>query len=259
MKLRNPKSRFDLSVKSSDRVLEVGGGHNPHPRSNVVVDKYVDTNYHRSDNIKFYKNQEFMAADGENLPFKDKEFDYVICNHVLEHVENPQRFLSEQSRVAKKGYLEVPSLIGEHLYPKKSHRWVILEIGGKLVMMEKTKIGFNTSCDFGNLFQEYFPKNSVGFKIMQRTHPNMETVRIEWQDSIECIVNPDDPELVKYFTAPWELERVNEFMPNRSLSSEMWSSTVAFFDILKSVFKSKLMSRVSKRKEVRELRHQESL
>src|SRR5580765_5774015 len=98
MKIRNPKSRFDINVPASYRVLEVGGGHNPHPRSNVVVDKYADDNTHRSGDLKVLKNQTFLNADGENLPFKDKEFDYVICCHVLEHVENPVRFLSEQFR-----------------------------------------------------------------------------------------------------------------------------------------------------------------
>ena len=39
MKIRNPKSRFHIDVKRSDYVLDVGGGHNPHPRANVVVDE----------------------------------------------------------------------------------------------------------------------------------------------------------------------------------------------------------------------------
>ena len=67
MKYRNPKSRFNLSIGKKDHVLEVGGGHNPHPRSNVVVDKFVDCNYHRKSDVKVLKNQKFIAADGENL------------------------------------------------------------------------------------------------------------------------------------------------------------------------------------------------
>ena len=37
MKIRNPKSRFHLNISKSSKVLDVGGGHNPHPRANVVV------------------------------------------------------------------------------------------------------------------------------------------------------------------------------------------------------------------------------
>ena len=108
-----------MKIKKKDRVLEVGPGHNPSYRSNVLADKFVDSNYHRCGNIKIYPHQTFVNADGENLPFKDKEFDYVICNQVLEHTENPEKFILEQNRVAKRGYMETPSLLGELLFPKK--------------------------------------------------------------------------------------------------------------------------------------------
>ena len=61
----NPKSRYHLKIKKGEKVLEVGGGHNPHPRSNVVVDKFIDSNYHRHADIKVLKNQQFLHADGE--------------------------------------------------------------------------------------------------------------------------------------------------------------------------------------------------
>lgn len=241
MKIRNPRTRYDINVKSSDRVLEVGGGHNPHPRSNVVVDKFSDSNYHRSGNIKVYKNQTFQEADGENLPFKDNEFDYVICNHVLEHVDNPARFLQEQSRVAKRGYMETPSYIGEHLIPKQSHRWLILEIDNKIVMVEKEKVNFHTSADFGDMFLDYLPKVSIGFKILQRTEPDLFTVRHEWKDNIECIINPDDPALLKYFTQPWTEEIYTKMMVHRSLAAEVKEASYAMYNIVKSVFRSKVL------------------
>jgi SAM-dependent methyltransferase len=241
MKIRNPRSRFDIKVKSADRVLEVGGGHNPHPRSNVVVDKFSDSNYHRSGNIKIFKNQVFQEADGENLPFKDNEFDYVICNHVLEHVDNPARFLQEQSRVAKRGYLETPSFIGEHLIPKVSHRWLLLEIDNQVVMVEKEKVKFHTSSDFGDLFLDYLPKHSLGYKILQRTHSDLLTVRHEWKDNIDYVINPDDPALLKYFTEPWTEEIFNKMMVHRSLGAEALEASRALFEIAKTVFKSKVL------------------
>ena len=57
MKTGNPKSRFKFNVGKSEKVLEVGGGHNPNPRSNVVVDKFKDSNYHIQSDIKVCKNQ----------------------------------------------------------------------------------------------------------------------------------------------------------------------------------------------------------
>lgn len=57
MKLPNPKSRLHLDIKPSDKVFDVGGGHNRHPLANVVVDKYTDTNFHRSGDIKVLEKQ----------------------------------------------------------------------------------------------------------------------------------------------------------------------------------------------------------
>ena len=82
MKIKNPKSRYHIKIPYKSKVLEVGGGHNPHRRSNVVVDKFIDSNFHRKADIKVLKHQKFLQADGENLPFKDQEFDFVFCNHV---------------------------------------------------------------------------------------------------------------------------------------------------------------------------------
>ena len=44
----------------------------------------------------------------QKLPFKDKEFDYVICAHVIEHVNDPIMFKSEIERIGKAGYIELP-------------------------------------------------------------------------------------------------------------------------------------------------------
>ena len=74
------------------------------------------------------------------MPFKDKDFDYVICAQVLEHVDDPIALVNELQRTATRGYLEVPSFIGESLFPKKSHKWVCLEINGKLVLFDKAKL-----------------------------------------------------------------------------------------------------------------------
>ena len=47
MRTRTPIDRWDLSIRKQDRVLEVGSGHNPFYRSNVIVDKYVNDNTQR--------------------------------------------------------------------------------------------------------------------------------------------------------------------------------------------------------------------
>ncbi len=242
MKLRNPKSRNHIKVHNQANVLEVGGGHNPHPRSNTIVDKYIESNYHRSGDVKVLQNQKFVEADGENLPFQNNEFDYVICNQVLEHVENPTAFLNEQMRVAKRGYIEIPSLIGEYLHPKESHKWLILEIDAKLVLVDKTKVLFKPSHDLGEVFLHYMPKHSIGYKIMQYTHGSIQSIRYEWEDSIDFIVNPTEEKYLKYFRGNWTLDEMEKFLPKRSLSKELWCTICAFTYIIKNVIKSRLFT-----------------
>lgn len=40
-----------------------------------------------------------VKADICNLPFKDNEFDYIFCNHVLEHIPDDNKAMSELFRV----------------------------------------------------------------------------------------------------------------------------------------------------------------
>lgn len=44
-----------------------------------------------------------IKADIQNLPFEDNSFDVIFCNHVLEHVNDDKKALSELYRVMKKG------------------------------------------------------------------------------------------------------------------------------------------------------------
>jgi len=238
MKLRNPRSRQDLHIGKTDYVLEVGGGHNPHPRSNVVCDKFIDTNYHRSGDIKVRKNQQFMQADGENLPFKDKEFDYVICNQVLEHVDHPAKFLDEQMRVAKRGYLEAPSLFGEYLFPKESHSWLMLEIENKIVVVDKKKVFRTSSFDISDVFLHHLQRVSIPYKMLRKTNPELFNIAIEWDDKFEYLIEPTDPAYLKYFTEYWTAEMINKQIKPRSKGAELMASFKAFAGVVAGTLKN---------------------
>lgn len=52
-----------------------------------------------------------VKADICDLPFEDDSFDFIICNHVLEHIPDDQKAISELFRVLRKGgtaVLQVP-------------------------------------------------------------------------------------------------------------------------------------------------------
>ena len=44
-----------------------------------------------------------VKADICNLPFEDNTFDFILCNHVLEHIEDDIKAINELYRVMKPG------------------------------------------------------------------------------------------------------------------------------------------------------------
>ena len=64
----------------------------------------------------------------QKLPFQDKEFDFVILSHVMEHVPNLIEFKNEIERIGKAGYIELPSKLNDNIVfgcdeEKYGHKW----------------------------------------------------------------------------------------------------------------------------------------
>lgn len=131
---------FIKNISENDLVLDIGSGDKPFWRADVIVDKYLtDDQQRHSGSMLYDKNKIFIEGDVENLPFKDKSFDFVICSHLLEHVENPDKAISEIVRVGKKGYIEVPFGIVDLLMPFPPHLWFCDYRDKTLVFYQKEK------------------------------------------------------------------------------------------------------------------------
>jgi SAM-dependent methyltransferase len=63
----------------------------------------------------------FLRGDGEALPFADRAFDTVTCCHVLEHVLDPVRALTELRRVARRRLILVFPRQREYTYTFDLH------------------------------------------------------------------------------------------------------------------------------------------
>jgi len=126
-----------FNLKDSDYVLDIGGGHVPFSRANVIVDKFPEEEFDQPQRancpIKIPEGAKFIKADAASMPFiKDKEFDFVVCAETLNHVEDPIAVCSEIIRVGKRGYIEIPGVLHEIFVSHLEHLWVCLWDGKTL-------------------------------------------------------------------------------------------------------------------------------
>ena len=140
------------------KVLDIGCGYRAHPKATVIADVQDLSNY--------YKERKFIKINEKKFPFKDKEFDFVIASHVIEHVEDFEFFIKELERVSSKGYIELPSRLGDNLVfeNKTDHVWWFLydDVNNKLVASKRNQIiePFIT-VSTGKLFEKIFRESLV--------------------------------------------------------------------------------------------------
>lgn len=173
-----------MNIRPNDFVLEIGSGHNPKTRSDVLCDKFIDDDEQRGGNLVV--DRPIVEADGQYLPFAEKAFDYVICSHVLEHVEDPKLLISELMRVAHRGYIETPSEIGERIYGWQYHNWIVNLIDGRLVLKKNDK-----RAEFGLLFHTLAETNTH-WRRFHILHHNLFLVQYEWDGKIEYQIVDED-------------------------------------------------------------------
>jgi len=64
---------------------------------------------------------QFVAAKIESLPFKDREFDTVVCTHVIEHVLDYRTAIAELRRIARQRLIIVVPREREYRYTFNPH------------------------------------------------------------------------------------------------------------------------------------------
>lgn len=176
-------------IGEHELVLEIGSGDRPNPRSDVLVDRYIDDNTERGGNLKI--DRPLIVADAEELPFKDGAFDYVVCFHILEHMPDPAKFLREIARVGKRGWIQSPSEIAERMFHWPFHRWYVNLIDGKLIMHPLDYEGADRDT-FGDLFDYLFAHNPR-FARFSRSMHDLFYVDYEWSGDIPFEIRDSSP------------------------------------------------------------------
>jgi SAM-dependent methyltransferase len=153
-------------IKSTDRLLDIGAGRGLLPQMNfkglvkeangVDPDEIVKTNP--------YLDKSYVGL-GDDMPFLEANyFDIVVCNNVLEHIDNPDKFFAEINRVLKPGgifitktpnfyhYMALIASVTPTWFHKFFHR-----INGSAVGIDvfPTRYKVNTPKDQQNIFGKY--------------------------------------------------------------------------------------------------------
>ena len=177
--------RLHCPVNSEALVLEIGAGGNPYFRSNILVDAYESTGERHW--VPLATDRPIVLAFAEKLPFKDKQFDFVIASHVLEHSLDPVKFLSEMQRVARAGYIEVPDAFMERINPYPDHRLEITVRNEKLAIRKKG--AWQVDAELVEMYEDRV-KPLVANKLIP-SNPFDFHVRYYWSDTIDYkILNP---------------------------------------------------------------------
>ena len=140
------------------KILDIGCGYRANKNASVIADI--------QDFSDLYKEKKFVKIEGKNLPFEDKEFDFVRASHVIEHIDNFEFFIKELERISSKGYIELPSRLGDNLVfeNKNDHIWWFYfdDRANKLIVSKKNQlIDPFITVSTAKLFEEIFRESLV--------------------------------------------------------------------------------------------------
>ena len=183
---RSSKKFIDetLSSNSGWNILDIGCGYNANKFANVICDVQDLSNH--------YQNKKFTKLIEKKLPFKDKEFDFVVASHVMEHVEDVEFFIKELERISKQGYIELPTMLEDNLVfeNKNDHLWHMDfdDVGNKLLISKKVQyfepvLTVASIKRLNEIFRkslvlELLWKNKIDYKINKSTEENFGKISI---------------------------------------------------------------------------------
>ena len=142
----------------------------------------------------FYKNKNFIKISGKKLPFKDKEFDFVIASHVIEHVEDFEFFVKELERISPRGYIELPTRLGDNLVfeNRNDHIWWFTydDVNNQIIASKRNQlIDPFITVSMGKLFEKIFRVSLV--------------LELAWEEKIEYKIDNqirhDDIKKISFF------------------------------------------------------------
>ena len=192
--LRARKKMYNLFInsmnpKAEDSILDAGvtpakgiGG------AKTITNNYLEQVYPYTNQItatsieksgknleKIFKGLTFVLTEPYHTPFRDREFDVVFCNAVVEHTgsrEQQRSFIHEYCRVGKKFFFTTPN----RWFPIEPHtaipliHWLparyfrkVLKMLGKKHLADEQILNLLSASDFISLF----PKEKIKLRLLR--------------------------------------------------------------------------------------------
>ena len=175
-----------LKENTNWKVVDIGCGYSANKNASVIADI--------QDLSNFYKGKNFIKISEKKLPFKDKEFDFVIASHVIEHVEDFEFFVKELERISSKGYIELPTRLGDNLVfeNRNDHIWWFTynDVNNQIIASKRNQlIDPFITVSMGKLFEKIFRESFV--------------LELAWEDKIDYKIDnqirQEDIEKISFF------------------------------------------------------------
>ena len=188
----------NFNIKPGEKVLDVGSGGYPFPLATHLADLYETETSHRMEGL-VQDSRPFTKCDIQELPFADKEFDFVYCSHLLEHVDDPAKVCKELMRVGKRGYIETPTktsdIMFNFLYLENHHKWHVEMLTNTLIFLpwrpEERK---STGTKYFK--QQYFSRWDNPFQKLVIEHNHLFNNMFLWKDRFNYSVFDLDGKIV---------------------------------------------------------------
>lgn len=177
------------------KVIDIGAPADYTNWSYNLIDYAVDLNDFSHERIKSFKiNLNFETQWEEIFEYVEKngKFDFCICSHTLEDLALPSVTLKNMPKIAKEGYISVPSrfvelkrVMNQPWLGYLHHRWIFTFINGiftgfpKLNFIESFPIFEKSASDDEGLYDlSFFWKDDIKFHIINNDYlgPSTEDV-----------------------------------------------------------------------------------
>ncbi len=182
------KRNLSVPIPRGLKVIDIGSGHAPLIRADVLFDRYPGETVQRPVSGNYMPPGRFVVGDIYDLPFVDRAFDFAYCSAVLEHLEDPYRACSELSRIARGGLIRVPSALWETMGGSSAHLWLISLHEGKLVFKRKTLKDVELSSRIPEII-----RNSKAYEDLFNNFYDYYYIDYYWSDHIPIVLYyPED-------------------------------------------------------------------